>query len=1030
MSYPCKGCDGSFARHGDLLQHLRRTTTRPACIQANEVLLSSIRRPIPDEDPQDTVSAKFEGDYFGAPEEYGEADFPFGDDEALAQDLDEEDDEMDEAVGLDALEPDDGNIPPPTPPSPPQRSRSPEAMDEDPPHTPGPSQREVGQPDDGSDGIGLAAQEHLRNAPAHVRRFGGRAGEPTMSPKILVSGYQGYASRVSGSADNPYAPFNSRLDWEIARWGKLRGPSSTSLTELLQIQGVAEALGLSFKTAKQLDEIVDDKIPLRRPVFVRHQVSAQGEKSDFYARDLIACIRALYGDAEHARYLVFVPERHYADEDNTIRLYHDLHTGQWWWQTQKAVEAESPGATIIPIIISSDKTQITLFRNKSAYPVYLTIGNLPKSIRRKPSRQGQILLAYLPTTRLDHITNKAARRRVLANLFHACMSFLLEPLKEAGKTGIPMMSGDGVWRRCHPILAVYVGDYPEQCLVAGAYNGDCPVCDCTHDELGTFPCAHEYRDLDLILDALLHPEAADFTRKCRDANVKPIQHPFWIDLPYTDIYQSITPDVLHQLYQGVFKHLLSWLKDACGAAEIDARASRLPPNHGVRIFWKGITKLARVSGAEHKQISRFLLGLVVDMPLPDPDDRTSTARLVRATRSLLEFLNLAQYPVHTDDTLASLDAALASFHEVRDIFVDLGVRSGFDIPKLHFLLHYVRFIKLFGTTDNYNTEATERLHIDFAKDAYRATNHKDEYPQMTKWLERREKLLHHSNYVLWRLQQAEIGPATLSAHQCNRWEPPDLASPLYIKMTKHPTRKAVPLDEIISRSHYGATFFIPAFARFVVQHISPALSLRQIEDRARFFRFPFSSLPVYHRIKFWNEAIFGTETLDSIHVHPRQSSTGSEDIVIPARFDTALVDVRPNGENTSADGNLQHGLDGMRIAQVRVVFTIPDRYLDKLFPGMAPADRPPRHLAYVEWFTKFNATPDRDSKLHKVTWAKQNGARIASVIPVSALQRSVHLIPKWGGPVPSHWTSENILDECKTFYMNSFKDSHTYFNLY
>ena len=208
--------------------------------------------------------------------------------------------------------------------------------------------------------------------------------------------------------------------------------------------------------------------------------------------------------------------------------------------------------------------------------MYLTIGNLPKSVQCKPSQQGQILLAYLPTTRLDHITNKAVWHQVLANLFHACMSFLLEPLKEAGKTGVPMMSGDGVWRRCHPILAVYVGDYPEQCLVAGAYSGDCPVCECEHDDLGTFPSVHDSRDLDIILDALRHPQAADFTRRCRDANVKPIQHPFWIDLPYTNIYQSITPDVLHQLYQGVFKHLLSWLKDACGAAEIDARASRLP----------------------------------------------------------------------------------------------------------------------------------------------------------------------------------------------------------------------------------------------------------------------------------------------------------------------------------------------------------------------------------------------------------------------------------------------------------------------
>jgi hypothetical protein len=48
---------------------------------------------------------------------------------------------------------------------------------------------------------------------------------------------------------------------------------------------------------------------------------------------------------------------------------------------------------------------------------------------------------------------------------------------------------------------------------------------------------------------------------------------------------------------------------------------------------------------------------------------------------------------------------------------------------------YALLIQLFGTTDNYNTEQSECLHIDFTKDTYRATNHKDEYSQMTKWLE-------------------------------------------------------------------------------------------------------------------------------------------------------------------------------------------------------------------------------------------------------------------------------------------------------
>ena len=37
---------------------------------------------------------------------------------------------------------------------------------------------------------------------------------------------------------NPYTPFSSKLDWEIARWAKMRGPGSNALTELLHIEGV------------------------------------------------------------------------------------------------------------------------------------------------------------------------------------------------------------------------------------------------------------------------------------------------------------------------------------------------------------------------------------------------------------------------------------------------------------------------------------------------------------------------------------------------------------------------------------------------------------------------------------------------------------------------------------------------------------------------------------------------------------------------------------------------------------------------
>ena len=238
---------------------------------------------------------------------------------------------------------------------------------------------------------------------------------------------------------------------------------------------------------------------------------------------------------------------------------------------QTTLETHQPGATVVPVIISSDKTQLTLFRGKSAYPVYLTIGNVPKAIRRKPSCRAQMLLAYIPTTKLVGITNKTGRRRAIANLYHSCMQVILGPITIAGEIGISMMSGDGVWRRCHPIFASFVGDYPEQVLVTCAYNSQCPKCLVPPDKLGSFtrfPLRdfNKARDVYLLADGDAHA----FHSACREAGQKPVFHPFWESLPLTNVFVSITPDILHQLLQGVFKHLVAWLLDTFGPTEIDA----------------------------------------------------------------------------------------------------------------------------------------------------------------------------------------------------------------------------------------------------------------------------------------------------------------------------------------------------------------------------------------------------------------------------------------------------------------------------
>ena len=174
-------------------------------------------------------------------------------------------------------------------------------------------------------------ENHLRQS-ISVKKFTDQYPDSGAGKPLSDSQSHHLYSNESGIR-NPYSPFKDRLNWEIARWAKLRGPGSTACSELLSIPGVQEALGLDYKNSRELNHIIDTSLP-GRPRFRCKQVVVAGESLELYYRPVLDCIRWIFGDPNFAGLLVFIPERHYSDEDNTERLYHDMHTGKWWWDTQ------------------------------------------------------------------------------------------------------------------------------------------------------------------------------------------------------------------------------------------------------------------------------------------------------------------------------------------------------------------------------------------------------------------------------------------------------------------------------------------------------------------------------------------------------------------------------------------------------------------------------------------------------------------------------------------------------------------------
>ena len=260
---------------------------------------------------------------------------------------------------------------------------------------------------------------------------------------------------------------------------------------------------------------------------------------------------------------------------------------------------------IAPVIIATNKTQLTQFSGgKKAYPVYLTIGNIPKSLWCKPSQSACILIAYLPVESQLKATgvSETERKNRMQRLFHEAMRLVLEPLIKAGKNGVEMTGANGEVRWVHPLLTCYAADFPEQCLVTCTKYGTCPKChkgskNLQDPEPGD-PHSWEWT-LHVIELAKKTSSKTAFYVSCMENDVSgSIYEPFWKGFPYCDIHMATTPDILHQLYQGVIMHLINWVQILMTEEEFDKQLCTLPPAFGVWHFSNGWSALSQISGTE------------------------------------------------------------------------------------------------------------------------------------------------------------------------------------------------------------------------------------------------------------------------------------------------------------------------------------------------------------------------------------------------------------------------------------------------
>ncbi|EJD33149.1 hypothetical protein AURDEDRAFT_177772, partial [Auricularia subglabra TFB-10046 SS5] len=197
------------------------------------------------------------------------------------------------------------------------------------------------------------------------------------------------------SSDNEYAPFKSREDWELAHWAKSNQITDSAFTQLLAIPGLCSGMSLSYSNARELNGVVDS-LPL--PARFKHtSISVSGHTGayDLFFCDPMDVLRELLADPTFRDHVTWAAERCYADDSGKQRLWSEMTSSDWMWEMQGQIRV---GGTVIPILLSTDKTQLTAFSGEhTAYPVYMSIGNIAKHVRRQPSLRAFRLIGYLPT---------------------------------------------------------------------------------------------------------------------------------------------------------------------------------------------------------------------------------------------------------------------------------------------------------------------------------------------------------------------------------------------------------------------------------------------------------------------------------------------------------------------------------------------------------------------------------------------------------------------------------------------------------
>jgi len=420
--------------------------------------------------------------------------------------------------------------------------------------------------------------------------------------------------------------------------------------------------------------------------------------------------------------------------------------------------------------------------------------------------------------------------------------------------------------------------------------------------------------------------------------------------------------------------------------------------------------------------------------------------MVQTFGAFMEFCYLARRSVLTDNSLAQLEAAIASFHEHRKIFVEKSVRpDGFaSLMRQHAVDHYPQHIRQFGAPNGLCSSITESKHIKAVKEPWRRSSRYEALGQMLLTNQRLDKLaasrvdfqergllvgsLLYATIQAFEqaateaaMREAAVRAATVASARLADVAPVPLPQPLPSNPVEEEEEEAVEGPrtqssvELAKRSAAGYPKMMSGLAEYIDIPELPELVARFIHDQHN----PDAPLddnmeiPEEYvedrRVSVANSAVatyYAPSDLSGVGGMHRERIRATRSWRNgPARYDcvAAVTDA-------SADG-----MRGLTVGRVRLFFSF--RSFGVRYP-----------CALVEWFEKVGAEPDEITGMWVVAPEyHHDGSRVRNVVHLDTILRNVHLLPTFGATyVPRGLDFTSSLDAFRAFYVSKYADHHSH----